>query len=125
MTREEILKRFPHAAESFIALNSSRVSPADPERPARVPLDRPAPRKASGRPVSARRYRITYRAFSLRPLDWDNWDYKRLTDMLVTSGILAGDSWRELEGCVISCKAGQKSEERTEITIEEITCHRG
>lgn len=102
----------------------ARLRPVQPERPARVPLERPKPRKTPGGAGVARHdhgtLRITFRCFAVRPLDWDNYRFKSLQDALVEVGLLPCDDYHTLQGQVISCKAHSKAEERTEITIERI-----
>ncbi len=117
MTREQILARWPAASESTIARNLSPRAqrlPASNPKPAKgVALERPVPREAQG----AGRARIVFRIFSRRPCDWDGYSIKELQDCLVHAGILEGDEWNRLEGCVISEKVLTLAEERTEIEI--------
>lgn len=119
MTREQILARWPAASESTIARNLSpcaeRLPASNPKPAKRLPLERPAPGEAKG----AGRSRIIFRIFSRRPCDWDGYSIKELQDCLVHAGILEGDEWNRLEGCVISEKVYTLAEERTEVEIYE------
>ena len=122
MTRDEILKRFPWASECFIKANSDAagVCSQEPERAERMPLVSVASGKETGSDCTPQRYRITFRIFSVRPCDYDNYRCKELQDLVVKSGIIPDDNWRVLEGCVISRKAKSKAEERTIIEIDPL-----
>lgn len=87
-------------------------------------MERPRKRKEKGGNSAAvstepaRRCRITFRIYAVRPLDWDNYSVKQIQDCLVHAGILDDDKWDILEGGIVSEKAYSKEEERTEITID-------
>lgn len=116
MTRDELIKKFPRASEAFIQANLERLRAAEPELPARVPLECPAPRKAKSGP----RLEIRFDIYSRRPLDWDNAFTKQIQDLLIVSGIIPDDSYDILQGRVVSHKAHNAEEERTEIEIYEV-----
>lgn len=85
-------------------------------------LVRPLPRKGKSRKGAvlgvARRRRITFRIYSVRPPDWDGVDCKSIQDCIIKAGLLDADDWDKLSGEVISEKVHSKEDERTEITIE-------
>lgn len=83
-------------------------------------LDCNTQREETGSPFDPIRHRITFEVYAVRPCDYDNYFCKPLQDLLVNLGFLPDDNWRVLEGCVISRRAKTKSEERTEITIEQL-----
>jgi Holliday junction resolvase RusA-like endonuclease len=124
MTRDEILRRFPNASADTLKINADDpgLCAAQPERPARMPLERAAPGKEKGGDgiVAGARFRVQFTVFSVSPRDWDNQFCKPLQDCLIEAGIIPDDNWRVLEGSVISKKAKSKAEERTEITIEKL-----
>ena len=113
MTPEEIKRYLPNASQSTIRVNTPRIHPAEPERPAKCTLERPV----SGEETCAFRFEIEFTVYSRRPLDWDNWRVKELQDALINAGILDSDDWSRLQGRVKSCKVHTKEEERTEIKI--------
>ncbi len=122
MNADELRKRFPWASDSFIKANadSAGVCSQEPERLARVSLERTAPREEAGGDRPETRYRITFRCFARRPCDYDNYRVKECQDMVVKAGLIPDDNWRVLEGCVVSRKAKTKAEERTIIEIEPL-----
>lgn len=116
MTRNELLRRYPNASESFIRANCDRsegLFASDQQCSKGSPLDSVAQREDKG----SNRLKIVFRIFAVRPADWDNWHVKEIQDMLVHAGFLVGDDWNLLSGEVISEKVSKKSEEKTEITI--------
>lgn len=121
MTRNEILRRFPNAVESFIKANldpdDSGIRPPKQKSDTGNPLVRPIQRKKKSRISTEGRLKIVYRIYSVRPPDYDNAWTKCLTDCLVEAGILEGDDWWRLCGETISEKAYSKEEERVEIEI--------
>lgn len=124
MTRAEILARYPNASAAFIARNlapeNSGVCPtvAQPDqRTALVPI---AEAEETHWYLSAKRFEITFRVYSVRPADYDGIDIKALQDFLVASKILPDDKWNVLSGRVLSCKASTAQDERTEIEIRVI-----
>lgn len=130
MTRDEILKRFPNASQSTIRANlsdNSGLRPVEPKHAQRKTLVDPSPGEKTGgagvgeRSPVANRFRVTYRVFSTRPCDFDNYHIKELQDLLVRAGMLPGDDWRTLQGEIVSYKAESKKHERTEITIEHVS----
>lgn len=80
-------------------------------------LERPLPRKEK----SSLRFKIHFDIYAVRPLDWDNHFTKPLQDLVAQSGIIPGDKWDQLEGSVASYKVYSPEEERTEITITQLT----
>lgn len=133
MTYAQLRKRFPNASASFLRANAAdapadvdRVCATEPQPNRRQALEHPEarPRQSKGRAQG--RYRITFRCYRCRPMDWDNTIFKGLQDAIVEAGLLPDDNWRVLEGAVVSDKANSKAEERTEIEIvqlpEEIPC---
>jgi len=125
MTREQILKLWPHASAATIARNLDpagvdRLHPGQP-KPAQHPaLDAKPKRKRSGSSSPRRRYFVTFIIYACHPMDWDNPFTKPLQDLLVNRGLIPSDNWQTLEGCVKSRKVATKTEERTELTIEMI-----
>lgn len=91
-----------------------------PQRPQGKPLVGAQKGKDKGRSLPPQRFRITYRIWAVRPLDFDNYTIKELQDWLCAIGLLPTDKWDTLEGLVISQKAHTKAEERTEVTIERL-----
>ena len=83
-----------------------KLRSAEPECPERRPLGNSAPGEPSGGIGVDRRangrYRITFRCYSVRPLDWDNYRLKSLQDALVKCGLLPDDAYSVLQGEVIS-----------------------
>lgn len=101
--------------------NSPRPAslPAEQPKPAQgQPLERPAPRKKPRRTGTARRARIRFTFYAVRPCDYDGYTVKELQDLCCYAGLLDGDKWDQLE-CdgIRSEKVHSKEEERTEIVI--------
>lgn len=113
MTPEQIKKYLPNASPDFIRVNPQGIHPAEPERAAKLPLERPVSREEEGHI----RLEICFTVYSRRPLDWDNWRTKELQDGLILAGILPSDDWSTLQGRVISKKVHSKEEERTEVRL--------
>lgn len=63
------------------------------------------------------RLEVCFTMHSLRPCDWDGYHIKPILDMLVHAGLLPGDAWHQLEGCIRSRKVHTKEEEKTIIEI--------
>lgn len=83
--------------------------------PAKRPsLEHPVQGEAKG----SRRFKILFTVYARRPLDWDNYRFKELQDMLVHAGLIPDDKWNILNGCIESYKVHRKEEERTEVRIE-------
>jgi hypothetical protein len=119
MTRNELIKRFPHATESFLQANADDpgLRAVQPQPVERLPLD-PHPSGEETRWYdAARRFEIVLTVHSIRPCDWDGYDIKALQDFLIRAGILPDDGWKTLSGRVVSCKAATKDEEKTTIEI--------
>jgi len=119
MTRNELTRRFPNASPAFIKANcfdTARLPAGDTQRDQRKPLVR----SISGEETSRVRVKIRFRIFAVRPADWDGWHIKELQDLLIHAGILDGDEWYRVSGEIISEKVSTKTEERTEITVEQI-----
>lgn len=121
MTRQEILRRYPHATESFIskniAANTEWLPAMRKERPQGNALERTGKGKEASRPC----LEIVFTIYARRPMDWDNWHTKCIQDCLVEAGLLHGDAWNELRGSCVSRKVHTTQEERTEIEVFEIT----
>ena len=126
MSRDEIIKRYPNASESFIRANlnpnagSSGIRPTTQKPTKRVPLDdaiRPEEKNWYNAAVS---FEIVFTIYSRRPADYDGYDIKALQDFLVKAGIITDDRWDVLAGRVVSRKAATEGEERTEIQITAI-----
>lgn len=117
MTRNEIVRRFPNATESFIKANldpdDSGICPNKQQSIKRSPLER----TAEGEGPSPSRFEIRFTIYSVRPLDWDNYHVKECQDAIVRSGMLHGDHWSILRGSVNPQKAHSTEEERTVIEI--------
>lgn len=130
MSRDELSKRFPGASAAFLRANCdvdsgrvcARAVAESDERQALVERPQRARARKGGAVVCAR-YRITATVFAVRPRDWDNLaaSLKQLQDEMVTAGWLPGDDWRQLDGRVVSAKAGCAGDERTEILIERMS----
>ena len=121
MTRDEILARYPNASADFIARNLAPHNPG-----VRAPAPQPDQRTAlvaTGEAeethwyLSAKRFEITFRVYSIRPADYDGIDIKALQDFLVHAQIIPNDKWNVLSGRVVSCKAATAQDEKTEIEI--------
>jgi hypothetical protein len=100
--------------------DSYGVCAPKPERPAGVPLERAGKREAPGGTSPQGRFLVHFRCYSVRPLDWDNYRFKDLQDMLCVAGLLPDDNWQILEGHVSSHKAASPIFERTEIEITRL-----
>lgn len=121
MTKEELIKRFPNASESFIAQNcSTGIRPNQPQQTQGCPLDSAPKREATGGGSVEGRFKITFRVCSVRPMDYDNASIKQAQDCIVQAGLLPDDNWKVLQGETISEKADQQINERTEITITQL-----
>lgn len=94
-----------------------RLSPKRTEPDKGSTLERPLP----GKEKSSLRFKIHFDIYAVRPLDWDNHFTKPLQDLVAQSGIIPGDKWDQLEGSVASYKVYSPEEERTEITITQLT----
>jgi hypothetical protein len=114
----EYYKRRHHAelARATNEAGAAGVPAANPERPARKALERPARREAEDGPC----FEIVFTIYSRRPCDYDNYHCKILQDLLVRSGLLPDDDWRTLQGRCISKKANNWEEERTEVEIRKL-----
>ncbi len=123
MSRDEIIKRYPNASESFIAANLdtqakvARLYPDDPQPAKGDALVSSVEGKETRWYGPASRFEITFHIYSVRPADWDGWNCKQLQDFLVHASCLPGDGWRVLSGRVISHKVHKGEEEKTEIEI--------
>ncbi len=124
MSRDEILKRYPNASESFIQANLdtqakvARLYPDDPKPVEGDALVSSVEGKETRWYGPASRFEITFHIYSVRPPDWDGADIKFLQDFLVHASVIPGDGWRVLSGRVISHKVPKGEEEKTEIVIE-------
>lgn len=98
----------------------ARLRAPQPEQPPGKALVRPISGEAEGGAGTPDRFSVRFDIFAVRPLDFDNAFTKPLQDCLVAAGIIPGDDWKTLEGHVACHKAGSKSEERTEVTIERL-----
>ena len=116
---QRILKR-----QQQFASHDSRLRATEPERSKRRPLVNPLPGEAKSgngaQQCPSGRFRVTFRVYAVRPLDWDNYRLKDLQDCLVRIKFLPSDDYQTLEGQVISCKAHSKAEEKTIVTIERL-----
>jgi hypothetical protein len=65
-------------------------------------------------------FEIKFVVYSLRPADWDGYDFKALQDFFVTAGIIPDDRWDIIFGGAMSRKAATKDAEKTEIEITEL-----
>lgn len=126
MTRNEILRRFPNATESFISRNlrdaGSEAGPQtipapQPEPDSGQPLERLIPGKEKSGGLFGKCAYVEFHVFSVQPCDWDNYWTKGLQDLLIEIGLLDGDGWRQLQGKVVPLKVNTRKEERTEIKI--------
>ena len=125
VTANEIRRRYPNCSESFVRRNADAgdtgLRPTKPERAQKLPLVSVGKRKETRSVGAQGRFRIRFRVFSIRPLDWDNYRLKDLQDLLCLTGLLPSDNWDVLEGSVVSEKAHSKAEERT--VVEITSCH--
>ena len=121
MTRDEILARYPNASPSFIARNLSDdhtgVRPTAPQPDQRPALVATPEAEETHWYLSAKRFEITFRVYSVRPADYDGIDIKALQDFLADASIIPNDKWNVLSGRVMSCKAATAQDEKTEIEI--------
>jgi len=118
MNEQEFRRRFPHASRAVVQLNTgAAVSAAELKPAAAAPLDDRFPREASRHP----RVKLSYRARVVRPLDADNLagSTKYITDALVRSGLLHGDSPEALTIEWSQEKVGHYEEEQLILTISE------
>lgn len=105
-------------AKSASSGSGSGICASEQECAKGKPLECAASGEKESSACPPRRVKITYRIYSTRPLDYDNYWTKCLTDLLVEVGILDGDAWNQLQGETISEKVHQKAQERTEIEID-------
>lgn len=120
-TQRKLRRIFKQGSESFFKRNrddNSSVHTTKQECIEGMPLERALPRKKKSCHSTEGRVKITYTIYSVRPLDYDNYWTKCLTDCLVGAKFLLGDAWWLLRGETISEKAHSKEEERIEIKIE-------
>lgn len=113
MTRDEILKRFPNASESFIRQNSGQAQSPEPEYPV---LNEPlatTPRE-EGNPSS---FRVSVRSFRKRLIDPDNLAPKFFIDCCRYSGLIPNDTAQDIS---LEVSQEKSEDERTEITITKL-----
>lgn len=103
---DEFIKHHPQAGDT--GLRSSK-----PEQSEGVPLVG----AVEGKSKSRIRASIRFTVHSKRPLDWDNYRFKELQDLLAKVGILDGDEWDILSGTVISKKIHKEDQEKTVVEI--------
>lgn len=120
ITPEE-LRRWSSRGVSAATLARNQAGPSglpasDPKPVEGDALDSGVQREEAG----AARYKLVFTVYAVRPCDWDGWHVKPLQDVLAIIGLIPGDSWHQLEGCVRSCKVHTAEEERTEIEITPI-----
>lgn len=129
MTREELLKQFPHASEQFLRANAS-----DAVRRVSVAVGRAAPGAvverdlrdgplAAGKAESADpgKFLVRVTSYRRRLIDEDNLCEKYHVDCCRYAGILPGDSAAEAHIETRQEKVRSKAEERTEICIERLS----
>lgn len=115
MTRDEILKRYPRASESFLRANATDGARPRPvvERSAGVGTLGPKKTKA----VDPRKFLVRVTSFRRRLLDIDNLCEKFHVDCCRYAGILPSDAPGQTKIEVSQQKVASKEEERTEIEI--------
>lgn len=106
---------FPLASEEFFKVNSA-LPPPKPEQNQKKSLGGPAKRKKK----SLGRTTVSFRGFSVRPLDPDGFagSIKDLLDGLWRCGCIHGDSFWQIKLICEQEKVSTFAEERIEITIE-------
>lgn len=105
-----------HLAKRNSNSGHKELHPVKPEPDQRPALESPLP----GKDQIVPRFKIVFRIFAVRPLDWDNNGIKALQDALIKSGILHDDKWNVLWGEIQPNKVENIEEEKTEITIYRI-----
>jgi len=134
MTRNEILRRYPNASESFIRRNLA--PPAEVRRDNLPPVQlQAAERKECAPPLDGHhagktkspsggegRYCVEWFIYSCQPMDYDNANasIKEIQDEMVRQGWLPSDDWKTLIGVANPMKVWHRSEQRTEVRITRI-----
>lgn len=113
---QAILERQAARAARKAGVGAQGVPAANAECDPRQALERPVARKAA----DGKRFEILFTVYAVRPCDYDNYHCKVLQDCLVRAGFIPNDDWRTLQGRVISHKANNRQEERTEIVIQQL-----
>lgn len=120
MTRNEILRRYPNASESFIRANQTEDCRALPSAKLEHPILNGVQSQIQGTPKDSQRFSvrvISYRAILCDP---DNLCGKYFVDCLRYAGLLSDDT-AEIVDYSISQQKCPKAEEKTEIIIERIS----
>ncbi len=122
MTREEIIKRYPRASESFIRANLS-VGDTGPVAklecdPCHAPLAKEKVQRSTGK-----RFLVCITSIRKRLLDQDNLAEKYHVDLCRYAGIIPDDSPAQIEIQTGQRKAIKGEEEHTVIEIFQIHSH--
>ena len=115
MSREEIIKRYPRASESFIRANLSDGDSGAVAKLESNPRNAPLAKKEVQRPTGER-FLVRIEGRRKRLLDVDNSCEKYLVDLIRYCGVIPDDAPDkcEIEVSQTKCKKG----EQEEITIE-------
>lgn len=118
MTRNEILRRFPNACESFIRANLTSESATQSTEPERVVQHEPLA-KEKRKDQDAPSYTVSIVSFRNRLLDPDNLCAKYFVDAIRYSGLIPDDSARDIRFSISQEKVENEMDERTEILIKK------
>ena len=119
MTRNEILRRFPKATESFIKANIEADDSGEVAKLESNPVNAPLGKKEVQRPDSER-FLVSVTSCRKRLLDWDNLCEKYHVDLCRYAGIIPNDTPEKtlINVSQIKCKKGEQ--EKIEITVDRI-----
>ena len=120
MNRNELLRRFPNASESFIKANSD-PEPSSPRKDAVMECHPGTEPLAKGQGEKANPGRVHIRFVSVRKclLDPDNLCEKYILDCLRYCGVIQGDEPEKITLETTQRKAKKGEEEHTQIEIYE------
>lgn len=121
MTADELRKRFPNASESFVRQNADKVDgvPSCSEHERITGNEPMATPKGTVDNTMRGRVRVKIISFRRRLLDERNLSDKYFVDALVYSGILRGDSPKEVKVEVIQYKVDHQWQEKTTIELTD------
>lgn len=118
MTRNEILRRFPKATESFIRANLSDDFAAPAAKLEPNPCHAPLAKEKVQRPAG-KRFLVRVTSFRRRLLDEDNLCSKYHVDLCRYASIIPGDSPDKCKIEVGQIKVGKSQTEKTVVEVFE------
>lgn len=122
MNSDELRKRFPWASECFIRQNADKADSVSPstEHQRTAGNESVATTTGTHNDPMCNRIRVKIVSFRRRLLDERNLSDKYFVDALVYSGILRGDSPKEVQVEVSQYKVDHQWQEKTTIELSEL-----